>query len=453
MSRDDPFGLETDAGRTRIRPVGAQRAAEARRAAWPEANGAGQATQRVRQPRANDNPLVAAFAALLGLAPELERAAAPENPEVLRARLLDNLTYARDGAVAHGAPLARADQAAWYVAALLDDIALNTPWGGASDWPRHPLVVSLAGDVDAGTRFFDRVEELLRYPERDPEMLELAFICLGLGFRGMHRVSGAAGEGSLAQLRAQIARVLRRRDEDEAPLSPNWRGVDAPDEKPRFKAPLWSVALIALAVMAGVYVTLGMRLSERGEQLYALAGVLPPPERAGIFRPVRETTRPELALPEPVVIEFLPAITAAAPEGTRALTGREDASLAVVAIQADDPEVFRSARAEINEVYAPLIASIAGFIAENQELIGGVTVIGHTDSVPVQRSNPFSSNQVLSEARARAIADLLVANGVPASLIAAEGRAATEPVADNATREGRARNRRVEIRIEKSVSQ
>ena len=35
---------------------------------------------------------------------------------------------------------------------------------------------------------------LLRYPERDPQLLELVFLCLSLGFRGKHRISGAAGE-------------------------------------------------------------------------------------------------------------------------------------------------------------------------------------------------------------------------------------------------------------------
>ena len=38
-----------------------------------------------------------------------------------------------------------------------DDIALNTPWGGHSSWPRQPLVVGLSGEVDAGTKFFDRL--------------------------------------------------------------------------------------------------------------------------------------------------------------------------------------------------------------------------------------------------------------------------------------------------------
>ena len=55
-----------------------------------------------------------AFAPLLGLAPELEDAIAPEEPDILRARLLDNLTYARDNAVSSGVPLSRADQGAWF---------------------------------------------------------------------------------------------------------------------------------------------------------------------------------------------------------------------------------------------------------------------------------------------------------------------------------------------------
>ncbi|WP_245523662.1 type IVB secretion system protein IcmH/DotU, partial [Mesorhizobium sp. M8A.F.Ca.ET.167.01.1.1] len=121
---------------------------------------------------------------------------APENPEVLRTRLLDALLRARDAAMAAGSALERADQAAWAVAALLDDLALNTPWGGASAWPRQPLVVMLRGDVDAGTQFFTRLDELERHPNRDREMLELQYYCLALGFRGKYRVPGRAGDRS-----------------------------------------------------------------------------------------------------------------------------------------------------------------------------------------------------------------------------------------------------------------
>jgi flagellar motor protein MotB len=73
--------------------------------------------------------------------------------------------------------------------------------------------------------------------------------------------------------------------------------------------------------------------------------------------------------------------------------------------------VFRSAKADLRDEYQPLIAAIAQVIVENAEVIGRITVVGHTDSVPVQASNPFQSNQGLSEARAATIAKLLVAAG------------------------------------------
>lgn len=447
MTKDDPFGLETDAERTRIRP------AKAPPKPPPEiALVAVDASARMRPGQASDNPLISAFSILLGLAPQLQSAQAVENPETLRARLLDNLNYARDSAVSSGIPLSRADQGAWFVAALLDDIVLNTPWGGHSSWPRQPLVATLYGDVDAGERFFARTDELLRYPDRDKDMLELVFTCLSFGFRGMHRITGSTGEGALAQLRSQLARHVRDPAADAAPLSPNWQGVAAPQEKQAFAVPFWAMGLIAVAVMLAVYVGLSMRLSGKSEQLYALADVLPPPTRAEIFRPVRDTAPvAEIELPT-VSLDLLPLFAQAAPpDELDALTGREDVSLVVIAIQATNPEVFRSAKSDINDDYLDLINAMARVILENADVIGAVSVVGHTDSIPVQRSNPFASNQGLSEARASAVADLLIAAGVPADIVTSTGKAAAEPIADNGTKEGRARNRRVELIIAKKV--
>jgi type VI secretion system protein ImpK len=482
--QDDPFGLSNDAGRTRIRPVKANTPATTPQrptfGAAPEPaqsppqgyGGEGYGTQggystppaeaaspggrapKPRLSRAHANPLVVAFSSLLELAPELEQAIPPANAEALRLRLQENLIEARDSAIGMGVPMTRANQAAWFVAALIDDIALNTPWGGHSSWPHQPLVVGLTGEVDAGTKFFDRLEELLRYPNRDPEMLELGFHCLNLGFRGKHRVEGRAGDAALLATRMSIARAIRNPEAEAAELSPHWQGVAAPDEKPRVAVPLWTIALAAVAVIAATYVGLGIQLSSKATQLYALARLIPPPERAEIFRPVRtnaEPPAPEIVL-EPVVIELVPACLAKAPTDTAfALSGRDDVGLAFLTLRGSDPEVFRSAKADINEVYGPLVAALATCITENIEVIGKVTVIGHTDSVPVQASNPFASNQGLSEARAKTIADLLASAGVPTGLIVAEGRADSEPVGDNATKAGRAENRRIEIKIEKKL--
>ncbi len=484
--QDDPFGLSNDAGRTRIRPVksntpattpvqptfggapptqghggqyggqgyGGQGYGRQSFNTPPQDHGQAGRGPKPRLTRAHPNPLIVAFASLLELAPELERALPPANAEALRLRLQDNLIDARDSAVGMGVPMTRANQAAWFVAALIDDIALNTPWGGHSSWPRQPLVVGLSGEVDAGTKFFDRLDELLRYPNRDPEMLELGFHCLNLGFRGKHRLEGRTGESALLAMRSAIARAIRNPEAEAAELSPHWQGVVAPDEKPRFAVPLWTIALAAAAIITATYVGLGIQLSNKATQLYALARLLPPPDRAEIFRPVRtnaEPAAPEIKI-EPVVLELVPACLAKAPPDTAAaLSGKDDVGLAFFTLRGSNPEVFRSAKADINDVYGPLVTALAECIKENIEVIGKVTVIGHTDSVPVQASNPFASNQGLSEARAKTIADLLIAAGVPADLIAAEGRADSEPVGDNGTKAGRAENRRIAIKIEKKL--
>lgn len=69
-----------------------------------------------------------------------------------------------------------------------------------------------------------------------------------------------------------------------------------------------------------------------------------------------------------------------------------------------------------------------------------VEVRGHTDT-----SGGAASNQQLSEERALAVRDALVARGIDAAAIAALGYGQTRPVSDNATEEGRAANRRIEI--------
>ena len=76
---------------------------------------------------------------------------------------------------------------------------------------------------------------------------------------------------------------------------------------------------------------------------------------------------------------------------------------------------------------------------------GTLTVAGHTDS-----SGDADMNKALSLARASAVRDALVARGIEADRVAAVGFGETEPLADNASAEGRAKNRRIVIEVENS---
>ena len=71
-----------------------------------------------------------------------------------------------------------------------------------------------------------------------------------------------------------------------------------------------------------------------------------------------------------------------------------------------------------------------------------IIAVGHTDSIGTK-----AYNQKLSLRRAAAVKDYLVSKGVDANRIHTEGKGETQPIADNRTREGRAKNRRVEIEV------
>jgi outer membrane protein OmpA-like peptidoglycan-associated protein len=71
-----------------------------------------------------------------------------------------------------------------------------------------------------------------------------------------------------------------------------------------------------------------------------------------------------------------------------------------------------------------------------------VMIAGHTDS-----RGDKASNQKLSEARAQAVVDYLVKEGVDRSRLKAKGFGESRPIASNDTPEGRQKNRRTEVRV------
>jgi outer membrane protein OmpA-like peptidoglycan-associated protein len=90
--------------------------------------------------------------------------------------------------------------------------------------------------------------------------------------------------------------------------------------------------------------------------------------------------------------------------------------------------------------FRPQLQKVAGTLTSYPSTF--VDVYGHTDSI-----GSAEVNQRLSEQRAQTVADALATMGVQRERIATKGFGFTMPVASNDTEEGRAKNRRVEIRL------
>lgn len=105
--------------------------------------------------------------------------------------------------------------------------------------------------------------------------------------------------------------------------------------------------------------------------------------------------------------------------------------------------LFPSGSAEIEPGAIPILERVAGILAVRPYPI---RIEGHTDTRPI-RTAQFPSNWELSAARAARIVRLFQERGITPSRLVVAGMGENEPVADNASEEGRNRNRRVTIVI------
>lgn len=110
-------------------------------------------------------------------------------------------------------------------------------------------------------------------------------------------------------------------------------------------------------------------------------------------------------------------------------------------IRVSGQQMFPSGSDQLAQQYRPLIDRVARALDEDS---GNIIVVGHTDNVQI-RSSRFPSNVHLSLARAQAVMEQMAKHLSAPERLSAEGRADSEPIANNVTREGRAMNRRIEI--------
>ena len=135
------------------------------------------------------------------------------------------------------------------LAAFIDERVLGSSWPGREDWMRQPLQLCWYGENAAGENFFRRLRALLSAPER-LAAVQVYWLCLALGFRGVYE---ASGDGKAL---AKFQRAAFRRLESSLPASECSSPHLTPDPGPapqRDPRRLWLVLLV-FAVLSGFVV-------------------------------------------------------------------------------------------------------------------------------------------------------------------------------------------------------
>jgi type VI secretion system protein ImpK len=394
-------------------------------------------------PKIGLGPLSAAAAPLLDLLSRLVASVHVPNPEELRQRAIRAMRGFEAEARAAEINPDEIRAAHYGLCAAIDDVAMATPWGQQSGWGAHSLVSTFHQEVKAGDRFFDMLAGMQKDPGRYRQALEVSYLCLALGLQGRYRLS-PRGTAELDRIREGLYQLLvQLRGPYERELSPHWRGVDAPHRRTSRSVPSWVAAVLAVAVLGIAYAGLASSLGGRSEDLFARLAALPP----GALPTIQRAAPPvPPAPPPPAPMPARPDLPARlrqflAPEIQQGLvTVLADPNRVIVRIR--NRGMFASGSAALDPRFLPLMNRIGEALRDEP---GSVQILGHSDNQPIKTAR-FPSNFHLSAARAQAALDVIAAaTGGDRSRFSSEGRGESEPVAANATPEGREENRRIEV--------
>ena len=309
----------------------------------------------------------------------------------------------------------------------LDEAVLARSWSQDVNWSQGNLLNHFEGDNDGGIKFFLLVGRLSMSPQEYADVLEVQLIILGLGFEGRYSIV-ENGERQLNRIRQRLLTLLQSSREDRGmALSPQGVPVRSGKKRYQFYVPVRISMLVAGVLIAGSFI-------------YAKYHLMIP--LSDIVTRIDASARSPITLPpEPAVGKLRLAELLKDEIARKLVTVDETPERSLVIFRGDG--MFKTGTFDVLES----MQSILKRVAEEIHRVNGKTlIVGFTDSQPINKPG-LPSNQVLSEKRAASVAQWLQQAGIPAENIRVEGKGDSQPVGSNATPEGRAQNRRVEILV------
>jgi type VI secretion system protein ImpK len=401
------------------------------------------------------NPLVWAANPLLDMIPQIRAMHQLADPALLRNQLVTEIKNFEQRAQSVGVPREDLIGARYCLCTVLDEVAALTPWGSHGIWAKQSLLVSFHNETWGGEKYYLLLARLAQNPERHKNLIELLYYCNALGFEGRFRIENN-GYTQLEILKKRISTILNNTKGDyENRLSPHWQGVSSTPPAWRMIPP-WVVAMLCALIGAGIYILFLFSLNDRLHITYEKLSALKIPV----------TEAPPPALPPPPSWHLCDRLKQQMDR--ELVTVAERGKECHVSVKGDG--LFESGSATIRTVITlrgsggaggaasrtvyleNVINSVADAILNENDPSIEAVVRGYTDNIPI-RTARFPNNDRLSQERAESVKKMLDTRLGNTSRTKAEGYGPDDPVADNGTPEGRAKNRRVEILIRQSLRQ
>lgn len=323
-------------------------------------------------------------------------------------------------------------EAARYVlCTVLDEFAGESLWGGSGVWAKHSMLLIHFRETWGGEKVFQLLERFQRDPRRFIQSMELIYSCMAVGFKGKFHIQQ---EGELAHqaLKSQLFKQIRlQRGNSPEALADEWASK-APKHRARLRViPWWLIPVGTVCLLSLLYMGILFHLhSLAQDSTDVIANIRPTPPNFGAMAEVKPDMNLSIRLRDLLSDEI-----------ARSAVSLEQRGLNTVLTVGGDG-MFDSGQVTLK----PQILSLMNRVLQSlQQVEVAVVVQGHTDSQAI-RSLRFPSNWELSEARADAVSHYFQSLGLRHT-IRKEGLGDSQPVADNATAEGRALNRRVEIQL------
>jgi type VI secretion system protein ImpK len=285
-----------------------------------------------------------------------------------------------------------------------------------------------------GEEFFQILDRLKQQPAQNLDLLELAYLCLSLGFEGKYRYSKDSLH-TLEKERQELYLLIQRlKGDSQRELSIYWQGLRDLRNPLIRHVPLWVFAVVAGVLLMLVY--MGFAFAIRGSSDRAYSELIAMEQKVKVTQPVELLAPVEVQSPPPSIADRFTELLAA--EIAQNMVAVVDGSILRVF------NAFPSGSAIVRKDYRPMLAKIT---QELQNENTRIVVIGHTDNIPIKLSARFKSNWHLSMARAENVASVLNYQGSLGERMSFEGMADKDPIAPNDTKSNRALNRRIDIHI------